>query len=405
MAPVGEIVVLANVFEFGDQNPRFLDPSDVTTARVIYYSDDVSPSQDLNFSNIPLLAPSEYGGNPVGIQIIVLELDRTSGPAQSLIRRLAELGTSSGLIPGGPVAETLLSLGSSLLEQNSDDMIFEYRMVLDPASTGQAIPSSAPFEEGRYVLLRTEFRNTDMLWQNLRLDHNDGRLYEYPSTSDRPVATANRTYFTVNVVKHPAGTRPSGYAFTTLATFNENLERAMNERAAPLSEVNTVLTRELARVRARSLDGNLGAAWTATVDKARLYSSYLPAAGETCTLTRQAEVERDQARIAFYNNAISFIEDYNAAKGEKVSEAAGAPEVLDLPARRAILSRLAEYFAPFNNDGNDQLSAATLSDVNAFEARFLNAASTFADAVLREAGRAGERSSCARLVADSKATP
>ncbi|MCR2835301.1 hypothetical protein [Parerythrobacter lacustris] len=199
-----EIVILARAFEFGAKEAKAaegteqsqssneaafldLDSASLNSARVIYYSPDVENEQSLNFSNIPIVAPTSYNGRPIGIQIIVLELDQISTQMTGLLSSLASLGQTAGSLPTGPAADILTELGKSLLESNQDDIIFEYRFVLDQSSAGNEwrYPS---FEDGRYVLRRMHHRDKDMVWRNLILDHNTGQLFYYtdPTTETHP---------------------------------------------------------------------------------------------------------------------------------------------------------------------------------------------------------------------------
>lgn len=401
--PTGEIVILANVFEFGASNPRFLDPIDLTQAKVVYFSEDVQAHQDLNFNNIPLQAPVSYSGNPIGIQLMLVEMDRTSGPAKSLISRLAELGKTSDYLSGG-AASTLLDLGAALLQQNQDDLIFEYRMVLDPSTTNP-MPASSPFEEGRYILMRNENRDTEIPWNDFRFDPETGKVFR--TEPDRgAIGMADYTYFTVNVVKHPSGTKPSGYALETFADFSTRFEKEISDRDAPLAVIQSRVEDDIVKARVASWEGMLSKKWEEVAMRANLYSSYLPQKDEegagACELYPKSIDTRDEHEIAAYNTALDFIILYKQAAEEKVSEETTAEFVLDASARRGILLPLASYFVPFENS---PLTREVLTDPAGFLTAYGEEPTAFADAVLAEAKRDEERSNCDRLIIDIKAKP
>lgn len=396
--PTGEIVVLANVFEFGSANPQFLDPTDLTQAKVVYFSEDVFEHQDLNFSNIPLQAPIAYSGNPIGIQLIVVELDRTSGPTQALLGRLADLGSTGDFLPGG-ATDTLLDLGAALLQQNHDDMIFEYRMVLDPGTTGAQQPSS-PFEEGRYVIMRNEARTTELPWNNYRLDHETGRVYFM--RNNQPVALADHTYFTVNVIKHPAGTQASNYVLNSFDAFNTSFEASISDRDQPLNIIADRIQDEIVEARAVSWSAQLAEAWNNVSERANLYSSYVPHADNTnvqCELLPTATEQRDLAEQQAFNAALSFMRLFESASTETADGTANTDPVLSDDEQREILMLLASYFVPF--DGSP-ISRDLLADPAQFRQTYSNA-TTFAEAVMAEARRDAETSTCAILIADNKA--
>jgi hypothetical protein len=248
--PQAEIVVLARAFEFStDPNTEvgFVElagESSLNAAKVIYYSPDVEHRQALNFSNIPLLGPVKYTGNPVGIQLIVLELDRVSDEMKGLLDSLASLGQSSKFLGQGAGADALLTLGKSLLENNNDDIIFSYRFVLDHSTKGNDA-TSAGLEEGRYVLRRITNRRADQVWRNLELDHNTGQLFLVDKNGQTmPCVSVTRplnkpcvyspyrdeTYFTLNIFKNTGSNEASYIHQETLGELNTRLKETLENR-------------------------------------------------------------------------------------------------------------------------------------------------------------------------------
>jgi hypothetical protein len=266
----GEIAVLVNAFEFAAQgtsnadSPRFYSlgqnqvstgsaatgssASDYSSARVVYFSPDVLEGQSLNFSNIPITAPQKYHGRPIGVQIIVVELDRLSDSTKSLMKGLADLGRTT--LGASGATDTLLALGKSLLDGANDDVIFEYRFVMDNGANlnGQTV---SPFTAGRYVFRRAENRNTSLIWSNLRLDENTGELFLAQDPASQPQAFkpyVAETYFTLSVIKHGQNGIEANYEATTWREASSRFDAFLNAQtsstlgqAAVTQEVTTLL--------------------------------------------------------------------------------------------------------------------------------------------------------------------
>lgn len=412
---IGEIVILANVFEFGDgpgTARSFADLTDLSEVKVVYYSPDVERRQDLNFSNIPLKAPATYNGNPVGLQIIVLELDRMSSQMQSLLKTLAGLGQQSNLAPGGQAGALLLKVGTSMLTQNNDDTIFEYRFVLDPAD-GSISAQSAPFEAGRYVLKRTDDRTKDQIWRNLEVDHNTGRLFQMPADppkSERSPYTDD-TYFTINVIKHPVGTKPSDYGFKTLAELGKDIADAASIRDTPIGEFNDGLEDKLVALRANSHGEALVAAWEETSGRFRAFGrAYLKNSslangvvkdsdGKTCKMIDDYDHQLEVAELSARRAATKFINLYKQAAAEKT----GDKFVFGAEEQQRVLDMIGPFFA---GEGDSPISVDDLTDYTKFSAKFAaaDAPALFQDAMLKAAQGHWASDDCGDLVAMGLAT-
>lgn len=333
-----EIVVLARAFEFApapgpngtpeappnapaaDSDAGFLDlttPS-LSSARVIYYSPDIENGQSLNFSNIPIIGPVKYNGRPVGIQIIVLELDRVSEEMRGLLSNLASLGQTTGVLPGGQAVDILTQLGSSLLAGNQDDIIFEYRFVLDRSSEA-ATWNHAVFEEGRYVLRRLHHRNRAHVWRNLELDHNTGQLFTVYSDSEaNPELYRGETYFTVNIINHGRAAAEAAYAHRTLSQLQTAITEAARDQDAALTTLGNSIAGMTRNARGDILVRDLTLQWERVVADAMLVGSHTPppdsafASGQCRRIVRpQADLYRAQFSLA--RNLAQFRSDWVAA--------------------------------------------------------------------------------------------
>lgn len=318
----GEVVILVKAFEFSadKNNPEgFLNFSqstkegdevkdDFSQARVVYFNPDVDAGQQLNISNIPILGPVKYGGRPVGLQLIILELDKMSDPVKSVMQNLADLGRS--YVNAGPVTDTLFDLGTSLIEGSLDDIIFEYRMVMDNVEhTKDQIVS--PFEEGRVVFRRVQDRDNDLIWRNMRVDENSGALYvvkecvgkkthcvldenslqqKFSTSSEDPAKKGDdkkrfsyypykkETYLTVNFINHGKDGPEAFFEMEKFEDIQERLDTYINERDKPIESLEQpivdLISRRQSLNKSRELSdmvASMGTAWAS-------YSHYkLPA--------------------------------------------------------------------------------------------------------------------------------
>jgi hypothetical protein len=454
----GEFVILANAFEFpapsenadeppaagGDNaatppvanapapgtGPQFhFDNASLSNARVVFYSNDVQSGQSLNFSNIPipLMGPSEYHGRPIGIQLIILELDDTSEQMESLLTQLADLGKSAAGLDG-PLGNALLSLGRSLISGSSDDTLFRYTMVLD-AQTTAGSPSVPVLEPGRMVFFRREHRGDPVNWSELRLDDNDGRLYRF----DRTICTAtaatpvpavtpgrtddetraaearraeairaaetvaliadsrrtacyvpfqNETYFTVNVIDHGPTAPPIQYNYTTL----EQLRTAMTGPArAPTATLVTELQRDADTYRAQQRQRDLVRSWRSVRD---VYASrYAPLLREGVQgVTDQNICPGDPTDLAARTTAARFEAHIAAREFWRAAKEAFSDDKFMDANRQAVLSEFSDFGLADDQQGGvtpDELDPAQ------FKTTFLDPAS--ASVLIERLDRAAAR--------------
>jgi hypothetical protein len=350
---VGEIVILASVFEFdaGTTATRgFVDFSDLTDAKVIYYNPDVEENQHLNFSNIPLLAPSEYGGRPVGVQIFIIELDRMSKPMRGLLTQLADLGWASNLMPTGAGGALLMKLGKSMLAGAHDDTIFEYRFVLDPVGTTHQAPL---LESGRYVLVRGQERRNSFDWGSVKLSSETGELLCVSvagCTEGEPYNGA--TYLVLNIKKHPDGVT-SSIAQQNYGDLLTAIDKAADDRDASLTEVTAQINALTEGAGTKALIGRLEREIAATKAAADTYQrSLVPSGASGCARAQSAEADL-QAQAATLFDGVSAVE----------SE-------LDAAATRNLLARTARLFMPMSQGPG----LGDFIDLATFQAKFGSAA-------------------------------
>lgn len=357
----GEILILANMFEFGSDASsaqRFLDSPDMTeealkqnsNIKVIYFGDDVRRRQTMNFSNIPLQPISEWSGRPIAIQIIIIEVDTNSEAVETMLSTLAKFGESSNIIPAGTSVENvLLALGKSLLDGGAqDDILFEYRMVLHPA--GAIHDAYFPiFEPGKYVLRRSQIRDADQIWSSLRLDFNTGRLFEVGKDGKSASEFRDDLYLTLDIKKYPSSTPTAAYAFRSSENLMTAIQNAAHLHDRPLAEVTKQITAILQQNRSVDYLAQLGAAWALAEQALMRYSDvlYTPDDNASCTLIDSDLLTtiRNREMFAAEIAVNAFHTRYAAAANAKANDSAQEEKFLLNNEYEQLVSTLGSYMS------------------------------------------------------------
>lgn len=163
----GEIAMLANVFErdgIGGQTTRRAGRRGA--GRVVYYNTDVRESgQMLNALNIPVHGPISYNGNPLFMELAILELDNQENEkTQQMLTSLASLGAAA-YPPSGKALDILTSVSSVFLSGNQDDTEMRFQIEFDRAQPGTTYSQihRMPLSEGYIAFLRSEDRSENLL--------------------------------------------------------------------------------------------------------------------------------------------------------------------------------------------------------------------------------------------------
>jgi len=239
----GEIAIVVRAFELTEGQDLDFRPSAVEAGRLVYYSDDVRKGQFLNFSYLPVYGPITYKGNPIVLQIYILELDTGTEKLKPLLSTLARAGANV-YPPASPVLSLIETLGSAFLSGNKDDVLFRYSLVLHP-NQGYADMDYPILEAGQYVFLRKEDRLAPEDWDRIKLDQEDGRLVL--TTSPASQATSrnggsgelyrDETYAVLAIQK--------GFDPTSLDlaqnTFGEFLTRLETDAAKDVSNLDVIV--------------------------------------------------------------------------------------------------------------------------------------------------------------------
>ncbi len=197
----GEIAIVIKVFELTDGKDFNFSPKAAEDGRIVFYSDDVRKGQFLNFSAMPVYGPITYQGNPLALDIFIIELDSTDERTKNMLHTLASVG-GTAYPPASPILKILDTMGTSLLKGDKNDVEFRYSMALYP-DKGYRTLDQAVLEVGNYVFIKQTERDKSITWEELTLDEKSGRLHNKDSSEYR-----DKTYFVVQINK--------GYDATTL---------------------------------------------------------------------------------------------------------------------------------------------------------------------------------------------
>ena len=181
-----EIVIIANVCEQGKVGCSMsFGPSSDKSGRVIFYSNGVKALQYLNFSYLPVYGPIKYEGGPLIIQLTIIELDDPSDQQKAMLKSLASAGQKL-YPPASEVLTVLDSVGSAILSNSSDDILFRYSMTLVPDSNSNNYKSPI-VAEGNYAFIRKKTEKGPLeaeIVDKLMFDNLTGRLVEVCSENE-----------------------------------------------------------------------------------------------------------------------------------------------------------------------------------------------------------------------------
>ncbi len=179
-----QIAVVAKGFEMsnsnGTSNGFDFSPTSADAGRVVYYSDDVKPEQNLNFGQITMFGPAKYGGNPIGVSLFVFKIaNDTGGKMAPMLSSLAKMGAT---VANPDVLGVLDTLGTQLL-QGQDENVFRYDTMLrnecdnNQQPCNQLPQDTANLVYGDYILIRQEDRTKPFDWTHKFYNYTNGKLY------------------------------------------------------------------------------------------------------------------------------------------------------------------------------------------------------------------------------------
>jgi hypothetical protein len=410
-----EVAVLANVFEFSSENSNkpagfsYARPAGVArvpaedgesapptdeSLRLIYYSEDVHPSQPFNFSNIPLLSREAYGGGSIGIHLVVMEIDTGKGPVTALLKELAKKGQTLANAYTSGASDILFSLGESLFAGGQhDDILMDYKMVLSFAEDASA--TEAQFSPGRYVIYRQQDRGLPIKWSDLEIDHNTGRVYK---KGDNLADLRDEMYFTIKINKYNKSVKPESFGQQKWAAFRQSYQAQAEENAASLdfSAVSREFRGLLVADTAGTMAGKVLGFWQSAEASLESYEGLAirqedldRLAAEGCRLNPESVGERRDRHLRDARDAIrEMVAEYRTALDVEVpgdSEAAAKIKPFATKTEE-ITSTVARFFLPWAAG-----SEAKFADATAFESAFMHdggVAALFNEAKARSDARA-----------------
>lgn len=229
----GEIAVVVRAFEYdADDATKDFDfgPGGIEKGRLVFYSNDVEENQFLNFDNMPIYGPITYKGNPIGIDIAVIEIDSNSDQMNALLDTLALAG-GQAFPPAAPILSILDELGGALLRAGSNDIEMRFTFALDPPDGYQGV-FYPQVEVGDYVFIREHDRQANTEWTKLVYDANSGRLYQRDE-SDKLVPYRDNSYLALQINKGFSSKRID-LGQHTYGTFLERLQAEGADNAESL---------------------------------------------------------------------------------------------------------------------------------------------------------------------------
>lgn len=173
----GDIAVISNVCE----TPCVRDHGSaaINNAKVIYFDSDVREGQPLNLSNLHgVYGPITYNGNPLKLDLYIVEMDDEGETIQTMTKNLADIGKTF-YPPSHPVSSILSTLAGTFIQQNQSDTALRYSFDLKTEHEVGAIanPHSAFLQTGNYIFIRSEVRDKIIPWDSLAYDESTGRVF------------------------------------------------------------------------------------------------------------------------------------------------------------------------------------------------------------------------------------
>lgn len=173
----GQIAIVANVIEKKDGVETGTSNS---KGRVIFYSDDVYEGQPINESFAPVYGPVRWGGNPVTIELTVMELDQEDNEQiRQILDTAASIGTDLDNIGSAKLIGGLNRIGDAFLTSNADDIMGKYKATFVP-STATPDYNLPILRHGDVIFTRKGDRTVPIDWQKHCYNEVEGLVQKRP---------------------------------------------------------------------------------------------------------------------------------------------------------------------------------------------------------------------------------
>jgi hypothetical protein len=166
--------------------------SDSIPGKIVYYSEDIYAGQEASQLFMPIYGPKEYDGEPITLDITVLEIDEEErqnlGTTLSILSNLAK-SYSGSIGPYASIVDDLLTnIGSKILSANQDDIIGTYVAHFIPYHPEKARHDIRAnyLRTGDWVLIRKPDRDVPIDWSSIDYEPETARLV---TCSDRVTTT------------------------------------------------------------------------------------------------------------------------------------------------------------------------------------------------------------------------
>lgn len=199
----GEVAIVARIAELSEKGEFDFTANGRDRGRLIYYSEGVQAGQFLNFSQLPIYGPIEYGGKPLVMEFYIIELDvKENTEISGLLSAVAGLGATA-YPPASPILKVLDTIGSGLLKSNTSDLEFKYHAAVLAGDSQLNSLSSGKLEFGNYAFVRMPYTDpknpgqpNSHHWGSWFFNQKNARIYEDEDCS-RPLLS--QTYFTIQI--------------------------------------------------------------------------------------------------------------------------------------------------------------------------------------------------------------
>lgn len=166
----GQIAIVVNVIEKVASEKSSTDG----VGRVVYYSDDVYERQTLNDAFAPIYGPVRWGGNPLMVEVSIMELDQEDNEQlKQILDVVARVGTNIESLGSSRLIDGLNKVGAALIASNGDDVMGRYRATFVPANatSDYALPV---LRHGDVIFTRQGDRTKPIDWSRYCYNEKEG---------------------------------------------------------------------------------------------------------------------------------------------------------------------------------------------------------------------------------------
>lgn len=182
----GEVAIVARVFEFNqDEHELNFGAHSEEKGRVVYYTGDAKNRDRFNAAAIPAYGPITWHGNPLGVELYMVEINSSNDNLSQMLSTVAGMGRSA-YAPASPILNILEKIGSSLLQNEKAKVFMRYHTVFWPGSGQRPELKTNTLEYGDYVFLGDHDKNSFINWGDFDFNRRNGMIYKKGSDCREP---------------------------------------------------------------------------------------------------------------------------------------------------------------------------------------------------------------------------